>query len=284
MPPSLGGPLVDEAGVVHALYMSFAYEEDREILQQELAMPAAVIREALRLHQSASAYRSLDARLSYRPLAEASQLGLPDEWLNRYNALPAELRRVLYLEQIIPDTDAAEKLMAGDVLLAIDGELVADLFTAERLSQRPSIELTVLRDESVETLTLEPSEVDALGTQRLVSWAGALFQEPHPAIGLQKGVSFPGVYIAHTTSGSPALWDGLFRNRFVVAIDGKPVNDLDDFLERVREKSQDDITRLSVVSMSGRKRIVTVQPEYNFWPTFELKRGEGGWQRSNALN
>ena len=47
VPTSLGGPLVDETGLVHALYMSFAYEEGREIRQREWAMPASVIAEAL---------------------------------------------------------------------------------------------------------------------------------------------------------------------------------------------------------------------------------------------
>jgi len=198
--------------------------------------------------------------------------------------LPAELRRVLYLDQIIPETDAAEKLKAGDILLAIDGELVADLFMAEKRAQKATIELTVLRDESVETLKLAPSKLNALGTRRVVSWAGAFFQEPHDSIAYQKSVSFPGVYITHTTRGSPALWDGLFRNRFVVAVDGAPVNNLDEFLERISLKAQDDIARLSVVSMSGRKRIVTVQPEYNFWPTFEIERQRDGWRRLDSLN
>ena len=92
-------------------------------------------------------------------------------------------------------------------------------------------------------------------------------------------MDFPGVYIAHTENGSPALWDRLYRNRFVVAVDGEPVQDLDDFLAFVTGREQDQITRLTVVSMSGHKDIVTVQPEYNFWPTFEVKHTENGWQR-----
>ena len=92
------------------------------------------------------------------------------------------------------------------------------------------------------------------------------------------------MYIANTDDGSPALWDGLYRNRFVTAIDGEPVNNLDDLLRLLTRKEQDEITRLSLVSMSGRKRIVTVEPEYNYWPTFEVKRTADGWSRSNFAN
>ncbi len=284
VPTSLGGPLVDENGVVHAVYMSFAYEESREIRQREWAMPASVIAEALRQYRSQSPFYSLDIRMNYQPLSSARQLGLPDDWLRRYNALPAQQRRVLYVDQVIPGTDAEGKLYSGDVVLAIDNELVSELFQAERLAQHPAVSLLVLRRGEVMEIELAPSILDALGTDRMVSWAGAVFQESFDDIGYQKGVDFPGVYIASTEEGSPSLWDGLYRNRFVVAVDGVAIETLDDFLSEVNTRTQDEITRLTVVSMSGRKRIVTVQPEYNFWPTFEIKRTIAGWKRVNYLN
>ena len=294
MPPSLGGPLVDADGIVHALYTSFAYEEDREIRQGEWALPIGVVSEALALYRSGEHYRSLGVMLDYRPLAEARRLGLPDDWLERYGALDASSRRVLYVTQVVPGraapTEAAptaaegEAFETGDVLLAIDGELVADLFAAERRAQRDSVSITVLRDHAIVELEVIPKAQDVLGTERLVSWGGAYFQEPHGEIAVQKGVDVAGVYIADTVDGSPAMWDGLWRNRFVVAVDGEPVVDLDDFLARVASREQDEITRLTVVSMSGRRQIVTVEPEYNFWPTFEVMRGQNGWQRINHLN
>ncbi|MFK7860589.1 MAG: trypsin-like peptidase domain-containing protein [Granulosicoccus sp.] len=279
VPPSLGGPLIDAGGMVHAVYMSFAFEESREIRQREWAMPASVVLQALNLYQSQKPYYSIDAKLAYRPLYAARQLGLPGEWLARYNAMPAEMRRVLYVDQVVPATDAASKIFTGDVLLAIDGQLVSDLFTAENLAQGNGITLTVLRAGAVLDVPLQPSALDPLGTGRVVSWAGAYFQMPFTDIGFQKSVDFPGVYIADTDDGSPALWDGLYRNRFVVAIDGKPINNLDDFLMAASSKDQDQITRLTTISMSGRKNIVTVEPEYNFWPTFEVRRDNEGWQR-----
>ncbi|MFK7996740.1 MAG: hypothetical protein AB8B87_21570, partial [Granulosicoccus sp.] len=281
VPPSLGGPLVDADGTVHAVYMSFAFEEGREIRQREWAMPASVVLQALTLYQSQNPYFSIDAKLAYRPIYIARQLGLPSDWLTRYNALPAHMRRVLYVEQVVPETDAADKIFTGDVLLAINGDLVSDLFVAESLAQQTGMTVTVLRAGAVMDVELRPSALDVLSTRRVVSWAGAYFQMPFTDIGYQKSVDFPGVYIADTDDGSPALWDGLYRNRFVVAIDGTPINDLDDFLMAVSLREQDQITRLTTISMSGRKNIVAVEPEYNFWPTFELKRDSNDWQRVN---
>ena len=284
VPPSLGGPFVDGDGNVHAVYMSFAFEEGREIKQHEWAMPASVILATLRMYQTNSPYHSLDVRLVYRTMSQARQLGLPREWLNRYNELPSSNRKVLYIEQVVPNTDAKKHLLSGDILLAIEGELVADLLTAEMISQKDEITVTLLRNGQVIDVDVKPSSLNGIGTQRVVSWAGAQFQEPHEEIGYLKGVHFPGVYIADTEQGSPALWDGLYRNRFVTHVDGEPVEDLDGFLALIAEKEQDADTRLSIVSISGRKSIVTVSPEYNFWPTYEVKRTSDGWQRVNYIN
>lgn len=279
VPPSLGGPLVDADGRVHAYFMSFAYESDREIQQAEFAMPSYVIAEALRLYRADQPWMSLDLRLNYQPLALARQRGLPDEWLARYLDLPADARRVLYVDQVVPGTDAAMQVAAGDVLLAIDGELVSNLFLTEQLSQAEQVTLSLLRRGSVIEVDVAPGAVDALGTHRIVSWAGAIFQEPHVDIGYAKGVDFPGVYIADTHDGSPALWDELYRNRFVAGVDGQPVESLDDFITLISDKQQDEVTRLTTISMSGRNSIVTVEPEYNFWPTFEIVREDGDWRR-----
>jgi len=65
----------------------------------------------------------------------------------------------------------------------------------------------------------------------------------------------------------------------VSAVDGEPVESLDDMLEQILKKKQDEITRLSLISMSGRKSVMTLQPEYHFWPTFEIRRDASGWQR-----
>ena len=279
VPPSLGGPLVDDAGTVHAVYMSFAFEEGREIRQREWALPADVVHQSLELLQSGKPYYSMDTQLAYRPLYIARQLGLPGEWLARYNDLPSEQRRVLYVEQVVPGTQAADVLYTGDVLLAVNDELVSGLFATETQVQQSSVPLTVLRAGEVLEVELQPTALDIMGTQRIVSWAGAYFQMPFTDIGFQKGVEFPGVYIADTVDGSPALWDGLYRNRFVVAVDGEPVTTLDEFLSAALDKEQDQITRLTTISISGRRSIVTVQPEYNFWPTFEVQRRAEGWQR-----
>ena len=279
MPPSLGGPLVDSVGRVHAVWMSFAYQEGQDIQQQEWAMPAPVVAEALRLYRSGQDFFTLDATMDYRPIALSRQLGLPDEWLEKLLQLNAESRRVLYVQQIVPGTHASTVLEVGDIVLAINGELVADLFKVEKLVQQAEVNVTVLRGGKVLELIVKPSAVSTVGTNRILSWAGATFQEAHREVALYRGVDPDAVYISGTRQGSPALWDKLYRNRFVTAVDGVAVTNLDEFLAEVLKKKQDQITRLSILTTAGRRGIVSVQPEYRFWPTEELKREQDSWTR-----
>lgn len=281
MPPSLGGPVLDADGVIHAIWMSFAYEDGKEVKEAEWALPARVLTETIRSYRQNQAFYAVDVMLEYKSLASAIELGLDNDWLKRFGALDASQRRVLSVEQTMPGTEAATLLSPGDVLLSINGELVTDLLDAEVLSQKPVLELDVLKDGSVQKVILNTSKLSGKGTDRIVSWAGALFQEPHREIALYEGLSVPGVYVADTEPGSPALWDKLYRNRIVTEVNGEAVGNLDDFLARVKEIKADEFTRLTTVSMSGQRDIISVSPEYFFWPTFEIKRADGRWRRSD---
>lgn len=281
LPPSLGGPVVDADGVIHALWTSFAVQDGKDITEAEWAIPIQLVAETLNNYRENAGYYTLDARLYYKSLSEAIELGLGDDWLQRFAALDAANRRVLYVEQIVPGSAAQGILRAGDILLSINGEIVSELQAAQALSQHPTLTLEILRAGEVLSLECLPTLLDGVGTRRAVSWAGALFQNPHREIALYTGIREPGVYIAHTEPGSPAVWDRLYRNRLVTAVNGEPIHNLDEFLARVRHIPQDEYARLTTVSMSGRRDIISVAPEYYFWPTFEIDWTPQGWRRTD---
>ncbi len=280
MPPSLGGPIVDESGQIHALWMSFAYEEGKEIKEVEWAMPIRILADTLRSYRNNGVYYSLDLRMHYQSLSRAIRMGLDNNWLQKYLQQPAEQRRVLYIEQTVHGTSAAGSLQPGDILLSIDGELVTDLLDAESLGQKPDVTIEVLRERKVQSINLHTSALTGVGSERFVSWAGAIFQEPHREVAYYEGIEVPGVYIAATESGSPAILDHLYRNRFVTEVDGVAVRNLDEFLEKVKTIKQDEFTRLTVISLSGRRDIISVSPDFYFWPTFEIAKNNGDWQRT----
>lgn len=269
MPRMVGGVISDEMGSIYSLWSSFAYPGRESTTEGEWALPAEVIIESLQLYQNSEQLHLMGASLSYVSMVRARQLGLSDDWLQRIASQGEESfagRRVLVVRQISSHTLtsgealAADSLQVGDLLLAINDQPVIDLRDVEKRIQMARVRITLLRNGQVQTVALDTRAVDTFGTRRLVNWAGAYLQQPHREIAVQRGLSARGVYVSATMPGSPANRDGLYRNRLITAVDGKPVVDLNDFLGYVAGKAPDEDTRLTLVSLNGSRDLVSVRP------------------------
>ena len=275
--PTLGGPLLDENGTVQALWQSFAYQEGDEIKEGEWAMPAALVSDVVQQYLANQPLFIAPAAFEYRSLDVARERGLSNEWLAKLAATEAKHRRVLSVRQVVGGEDSS--LMVGDILLAVDGQLSSTFRELESSFQKESVVATVLRDGAVVEVDVKTLSYDEKGTGRALLWAGSLIQEPHFELAFQRGNVTDGLFISSTLSGSPSIQDRLYRNRFIVAVDGVPVTTIDEMINEISTKDPTSSVNLTVVSMNGFRSVVSVQPEYNFWPTVELKRDSDGWHR-----
>ena len=115
-------------------------------------------------------------------------------------------------------------------------------------------------------------------------WAGALLQSPHPALAAQYGIpAGRGVYVSRHWYGSPSTRYGLDATSRIVEVDGKAIDDLDGFLEAVGEKRDRDAVRLETLDLDGKPGVITLKLDLEYWPTYELRRAEGGWERVGHL-
>ncbi len=277
--PTLGGPLVDGDGVVQALWQSFAYQDGDDIKEAEWAMPAAMVRRVVEQYLSEKPFYVAPAMFQYKSLDLAREQGLADEWIAKIAASGVEHRRAISISQVVGT--AANSLKTGDILLDVDGQLPSTLSELEALFQRERVSVLVLRNGQEISVEVTPIEHARQGTDRALLWAGSLIQEAHFELGYQRGNITEGVFISGTLSGSPSIQDRLYRNRFIVAVEGVPIASIDDFISEVAKKDPADPVRLTVVAMNGYRSVVSIQPEYNFWPTTELWRTDSGWQRRN---
>ncbi len=278
--PTLGGPLLDNDGVVQALWQSFAYQDGDEVKESEWAMPAALVKDVVSRFQNNESLFIAPASFAYQSLDQAREQGLNDEWIKKIAASAAIHRRVLWVQQVVGDDN--NPLMVGDIVLEVDGEIPSAFLDLERQFQKETVPVKVVRDGQVVDLEVATISYQGQGTDRALLWAGSLIQEPHFELGYQRGNATDGVFISGTLGGSPSIQDRLYRNRFVVEVEGIAISSIDDFIKEVSKKSSEDPVSLTVVAMNGYRSVVSVQPEYNFWPTLELSRGEDGWTL-NAL-
>lgn len=276
-PRSLGGVLTDDSGLVYAFWTSFAYPDGNDVSEGEWGLPADILRQALEDYRAGEQHYALDAALAYVPLYEARMMGLSPERTAELADLDVRQRRALYVRQV-QDSSA---LQVGDVLVAVDGQVINSLRALEIAVQRPRVMLTVLRNGAEHDVEYFTDALAATGAERVVSWNGVYVQEITREVRHKMVEPVAGVYISSIEPGSPTLQENLYPNRLITAVDGVPVTTLDEFVAQLAARGAGDTVRLSTHLLSNYQQLVSVDVEPAFWPSFELRRGDdGSWTRS----
>ena len=137
----------------------------------------------------------------------------------------------------------------------------------------------ILRNGEERSIDVEPQAMSGDGTTRAVLWSGALLQAPHPALAAQYGIPPGGVYVSRHWYGSPSTRYRLAATSRIVEVDGTPVPDLDAFLTAVDSKKNRESVRLKILDLDGKPDVITLKLDLEYWPTYELHRTDGIWQR-----
>jgi len=278
-PADVDGVLLDKRGRVTGLWSSFAIQSGNESGQFNRGVGSDLVVELVELVQAGRPLYSLEAEVAYSPLFAARKLGLDEEWLSRLEDFNPQGRRVLSVSRLVAGSQAAEKLRNGDMIVAIDGQLVTTFRELERAVQRPEVTVTVWRDGAGLEFETETVALDGLGIRRAVSWAGALLQDPHRAMAAQRGIKPQGVYVAFFSYGSPATRYGLWAGRRIVEVDDKATPDLQTFVAVVRGKKDRASVRLKTITWNGAAEVITLKLDNQYWPAYEIRRTKDGWQR-----
>ena len=280
-PGDFDGVLANAKGEVLALWSSFAFETARELEQTYRGIPADLVTEMIDVVTMSRPLYSFEAEFDVQSLAAARELGLPDEWVRRFEEHNPQRRQVLGIDRLVAGSPAAALLEPGDLLLAIDGKVVNRFREVERAVQKPQVSLTVWRDRSVKTLQLNTVALSGRGIDRILIWAGATLQAPHRAMAAQRGIAPYGVFVSFFFYGSPATRYGLYAGRRIVEVDGQPTPDLDAFIKAVGGMSSRASVRLKTVSWNGQVDVITLKLDKHYWPAYELERqADGSWTRT----
>lgn len=278
-PADFDGVIVDKRGDVAALWSSFAYESDRELVQQNMGVPAALVQEMLEYARGERTLYSAEAEFGLLSLAEARQFGLDESWIDRVTAHNPKRRTVLTVDRLVAGSPAADLLEPGDLVLAVDGKVVNTFGDVSTAVRAPEVALTIWRAGKEMTIPLETVVLSGRDVDRVLIWAGATLQAPHRAMAVQRGIVPEGVFVAFFMYGSPASRYKLWAGRRITEVDGIPVADLDAFIRAVSGRPDDASLRLKTVSWNGQVEIITLRLDQHYWPAYELRRTEAGWKR-----
>jgi len=280
-PRDVDGVLIDKRGRVTAIWSSFAFQTGGESGQFNRGIGSDLVTELLDIVRSGKPLYSLETEMNYSPLFAARKLGLDEAWAARLEERNPKGRRALTVNRIVAGSNAAATLRNGDMILAVNGEVVTTFRELERAVQHASVNVTIWRDGAAEELEIETVPLSGDGIGRAVLWAGALLQDPHRAMAAQRGIEPTGVYVAFFNYGSPATRYGLWAGRRIVAVDGIETPDLNTFVDLVAGKKDQTSVRLKTVTWNGAVEVITLKLDNHYWPAYEIRRSKSGWQRSS---
>jgi S1-C subfamily serine protease len=165
------------------------------------------------------------------------------------------------------------------MILAVDGNVVSTYRELERAVQKPEVTVTVWRNGKELEIPLLTVPLSGSGVDRVVSWAGALLQDPHRAMAAQRGIEPYGVYVAFFSYGSPSTRYGLWAGRRIVEVDDTATPDLETFLRVVASKEDQDSLRLKTITWNDSVEVITLKLDNQYWPAYEVRKSADGWQR-----
>jgi len=280
-PTDFDGVLVDKKGRVQASWSSFVLQSGGDAAQFNRGVSSEVILQFLNTVREERPFYSLEAEFVYSPLFAARKMGVDEEWIARLEKNDPERRRALSITRLVADTAAAKLLKNGDIVLAIDGNVVTSYRALENAVQKPEVVVTVWRNDAVQDLTIETEALSGRGIDRAVSWAGALLQDPHRAMAAQRGIATDGVYVAYFSYGSPATRYGLWAGRRVVEVNETATPNLQAFIDAVKDIEHRESVRLKTVTWNGTAEVITLKLDNQYWPAYEIRRKDNGWRRTD---
>jgi S1-C subfamily serine protease len=280
-PDEVDGVLIDKKGRVVATWSSFAVQSGNEFAQINRGIGSELAQQFVETVRAGRPFYSLEAEFVYAPLFAARKMGVDEKWVQRLEKHNPVRRRALSITRLVAGTPASSLLRNGDMVLAIDGQVVTSFRELENAVQKPEVVVTVWRDGEVHDISVRTAALDGRGIESAVSWAGALIQDPHRAMAAQRGVSTEGVYVAYFNYGSPATRYGLWAGRRVVEVNETPTPNLEAFIAAVKDIGHRESVRLKTRTWNGTVEVITLKLDTQYWPAYEIRRTDSGWRRTD---
>jgi len=282
---TVGGVLTDRWGRVVAFWASFSMGSGIATEGFFGGIPGHhILRMVEPLREGAPvAWHSLGLELDPLTLAAARDRGLSEQQARRLEKHDPKGRRVLAVVRRTVGMPGEALFREGDLILGIDGDPVSRSRDLSRVSHGGRFAIEILREGEEQTIEVSPSAMSGQGTTRAVLWAGALLQAPHPAIAAQYGIPRGGVYVSRHWYGSPSTRYRLEATSRIVEVDGQPISNLDEFLAVVASKADRAAVRLDTLDLDGKPDVITLKVDLEYWPTYELRRSDGVWERVSRV-
>jgi S1-C subfamily serine protease len=205
---------------------------------------------------------TLETEFVHKPFAELRRLGLTRETEARVRAAYPNQTGLLVVEQVIPESPASDKLEAGDILVEVDGKLIAEfvpLATQLDAAVGKQVKVAIERGGMRLEHTLPVDDLHKITPDEYIEYGDGVFHKLSYQQARHIYRPMQGVYVANPgyVFGKAAIP----RGSIVTGVGSETVEDLDDLeraLEKIPDASQAPVRFVSFDEpQSERQRIIT---------------------------
>ncbi|HEY4340190.1 MAG TPA: trypsin-like peptidase domain-containing protein [Steroidobacteraceae bacterium] len=223
---SSGSPVVDIRGRVIALNAGGANGA-----ASSFYLPLGRVRRALELIQQGKPVTrgTLSTDFSYVPYDELERLGLAAATERDVRGAFPALTGMLVVSKVLPGSPSSGVLQPGDILVRVNGHYVTQFEPLEALlddNVGGSVELTLERGGKSVTAKLPITDLNAITPDSYLEFGDGVLNNLSYELARQFNVPVKGVYVANPGYALGAA--GIARGSVIVAMNSKPVNNLDD--------------------------------------------------------
>ena len=223
---SSGSPVVDIRGRVIALNAGGANGA-----ASSFYLPLGRVRRALELIQQGKPVTrgTLSTDFSYTPYDELERLGLSAATETAVRGAFPALTGMLVVSKVLPGSPSSGVLQPGDILVRMNGRYVTQFEPLEALLDDTvggTVELSLERGGQTITAKLPITDLHAITPDSYLQFGDGVLNTLSYQLARQFNVPVKGVYVANPGYALGAA--GIARGSVIVAMNSKPVNDLDD--------------------------------------------------------
>ena len=291
---SSGSPVFDASGRVVALHTSGTNTTSFELRIEYVRDALEQVLETGRVQRG-----EVGLELDLIQVADARRATrLPDDVAARIAAACGERKQAIHVKYVLPGSEADGLLRAGDVLVEVNGELVAgDLYRVDRgfdARVGSAARVVVYRHGTRLELDVPVADAEEAKVSRFALYAGGVFHELTPEMRRIIDYSGPGVFLSSAGPGtsmsdlaeSRSDDEPASRLAVVEEVDGTPTPDLDAFLAVARRLEDGNDIQVIVRDFmySGKAGVNQVTLDLSFEPlrAYRFDRVARAWVDEKA--
>lgn len=280
------GVLADSDGTIRAFWLTYLGEsncdQSSDVLYKmglDVTHLTEVI-ENLKSNKVPDNLRILDAEFSTLPILACRSRGVPQKWITKFEEVCEDEMKFLTVKRVSGyfKNQRPNPLKAGDIILSVDDSIVTTMRDFNTMYHKDSLNFKVIRQKKELDINVPTIETSSLNTSHAAFWCGALLQAPHHSV-CQIMESIPsGIYVTKKSSGGPAQQYGIATNSFISHVNDIETNNLEDFINVVKDIPDNTYIKLRLVSFDRVPIAISVKTNYHYFPTAELKKIDGEWK------